>query len=91
MNARRPSPAKRSRADDGDPVLPPVPARRRVLVLGLAVATALTIAWALIYRPGDPKRDLPRTPRPAAAASGVGDKAMVTLVPASRPLRQTGR
>jgi hypothetical protein len=61
--------------------------RRRMLVLLLAVATALAIVLLLLLRPGDPKRDALRaarkTPAPAAsgAASGVGGKAEVMLLP----------
>jgi hypothetical protein len=66
---------------------PPLPLRRRALVLLLAVATALTIVLLLLLRPGDPKRDALRAARanaaPAAsgAASGIGGKAEVMLLP----------
>jgi hypothetical protein len=71
--------------------LPRTPLRRRVLVAALAIATALTIAWSLIYRPGDAKRGLPfaapaSAPAAASAASAVGGKATVVLIPAP-PMR----
>ncbi len=65
-------------------------ARRRALVLLLAVATAMTVVWMLLARPGDPKRDALRAAREraaaaasAAAASGVGGKADVILLPSA--------
>jgi hypothetical protein len=68
------------RSDDDDD-LPRPPLRRRLLVLLLAVVTAVTIVLLLIYRPGDPKRSL-RTVKPVAeAASSVGGKADVMLLP----------
>ncbi len=66
---------------------PPLPLRRRVLVLLLAVTTALTIVAMLLLRPGDPKHEALRAarerPAPAASgtASGVGGKAEVMLLP----------
>jgi hypothetical protein len=66
---------------------PRLPARRRALMLLLAVATTLTIVLMLVYRPGDPKRDAlraareKRAPAASAAASGVGGKAEVMLLP----------
>lgn len=66
---------------------PAMPLLRRMLVLLLAVATAATIVLMLIYRPGDPKHDALRAarekPAPAIAdaASGVGGKADVMLLP----------
>jgi hypothetical protein len=63
--------------------LPPAPLRRRLLVPLLAVATAVVIFLMLIYRPGDPKRGM-RAVRPAAeAASAVGGKADVMLLPSA--------
>jgi cytosine/adenosine deaminase-related metal-dependent hydrolase len=68
---------------------PPMPLRRRVLVLLLAVATALVIVSMLLLRPGDPKHEALRAARekPAqaagGAASGVGGKADVLLLPPS--------
>lgn len=68
---------------------PPLPLRRRLLVLLLAVATALTIVLMLLFRPGDPKHDAIRAARekpmqPASgAASGVGGKAEVMLLPSA--------
>ncbi len=71
---------KRSDADD----YPRPPLRRRLLVLLLAVATAVVILLMLIYRPGDAKRGMPLAVREAspAAASAVGGKADVLLLPA---------
>jgi hypothetical protein len=66
---------------------PPMSARQRALVLLLAVVTALTIVLLLLYRPGDPKHEALRAARekaakaPPVAASGVGGKADVLLVP----------
>ncbi len=66
---------------------PPLPLRRRALVLLLAVATALAIVAMLLLRPGDPKHEALRAARerPAQAASGaaavVGGKAEVLLLP----------
>jgi hypothetical protein len=68
--------------------LPAMPLWRRVLIFMLAVATAATIVWLLLNRPGDPKRDMPRVVRePAPCATGqardcVGGK--VIVVPASQ-------
>lgn len=64
---------------------PRPPLRRRLLVLLLAVVTAAVIVLMLIYRPGDPKRGMPRaaSDAPAPAASAVGGKAEVLLLPAS--------
>lgn len=72
---------------------PRTPLRRRMLVLLLAVATALAIVLLLLLRPGDPKRDALRAAReresqraaPAAsgAASAVGGKAEVMLLPSA--------
>jgi hypothetical protein len=57
-------------------------------VLLLVVATASAIVLMLLFRPGDPKHDALRAARasvaPAAAssaASGVGGKADVMLLP----------
>lgn len=71
-------------------VYPPMPLRRRVLMLLLAVTTALVIVLMLLLRPGDPKHEALRAARekPAqaataasGAASGVGGKAEVMLLP----------
>jgi hypothetical protein len=69
---------------------PRVPLRRRLLVLLLAVATALGIVLLLLTRPGDPKRDALRAARASAAsaaatdaASAVGGKAEVMLLPSA--------
>jgi hypothetical protein len=73
--------------------LPAMPLRRRVLIFVLAVATAATIVWLLLNRPGDPKRDMPRVVRervPCAAGQSrdcVGGKADVIVVPASAASR----
>lgn len=70
----------KNEADD----YPRPPLRRRLLVLLLAVVMATVIVLALIYRPGDPKRGVPRAARdaPAAPASAVGGKTEVMLLPA---------
>jgi hypothetical protein len=69
---------------------PPMPLRRRLLVLLLAVTTALAIVAMLLLRPGDPKHEALRAARDkpvqaATAASGaasrVGGKAEVMLLP----------
>lgn len=65
----------------------PMPLRRRLLVLLLAVTTALTIVLLLIYRPGDPKRNAVRARPAPEAASGVGGKVDVMVLPASAPPR----
>jgi hypothetical protein len=76
-----------------DDQYPPMPLRRRILVLLLAVVTAATIVLMLIYRPGDPKHDALRAarekPAPAIAdaASGVGGKADVMLLPSGAASR----
>ena len=78
--------------DGDDDDYPRLPARRRALILLLAVVTALTIVWMLLYRPGDPKRDALRAareqPAPAAsaAASAVGGKSEVMLLPSGPSL-----
>jgi hypothetical protein len=62
---------------------PRAPLRRRLLVLVLAVATALAVVALMLERPGDPKRGLPRAVPPCERAPGggcVGDKADVMLV-----------
>lgn len=75
---------------------PPLPVRRRLLVVLLTVATTLTLWFMLIYRPGDSKRDQPRQqPAPAECSQGrssgcVGGKADIIIVapgavPASAP------
>lgn len=69
------------RGDDTD--LPSPPLRRRLLVLALAAVTAAAIVSMLIYRPGDPKRGAPVARPAAAAASGVGGKADVMLLPSA--------
>jgi hypothetical protein len=69
---------------------PRPPLRRRLLVLLLAVATASTIVWLLLTRPGDPKHEALRAARERSAqaasaassdAPGVGGKAEVMLLP----------
>ena len=63
---------------------PRPPLRRRLLALLLAAVTAVVIVLMLIYRPGDPKRDMPRAAGDASAPapSAVGGKAEVMLLPA---------
>jgi hypothetical protein len=80
---------------DGDYPRPPL--RRRALVLLLAVATASTIVWLLLTRPGDPKHEALRAARERSAqaeraassansaAPGVGGKAEVMLLPSPAP------
>lgn len=60
--------------------------RRRLLVALLAVATAVTIGWLLLYRPGGVKPQ--RLPKPDTAAcqpgqqdACVGGRALVISVP----------
>lgn len=66
---------------------PPMPLRRRLLVLLLAATTALVIVLMLLLRPGDPKHEALRAARErpvqaaSSAASGVGGKAEVLLLP----------
>jgi len=66
---------------------PRMPVRRRALILLLAMVTAMTIVLLLLYRPGDPKRDAVIAAHQRAAeaakgaASGVGGKADVMLLP----------
>ncbi len=70
-------------------------ARRRLLVALLAVGTACTIAWLLIYRPGGVKRVAPPPPPDVArCAAGqqegcVGGRAAVIVVP--QPATLDGR
>jgi hypothetical protein len=77
---------RKPRTDDD---LPALPLRRRILIVVLAVATAVTIVLLLLNRPGDPKRGMTRVvrePPPCTAAQSrdcVGGKADVTVVPAS--------
>lgn len=58
----------------------PLPVRRRLLIVLLAVATALTVAWLLLERPGAPP-----LPKPAAGGVQVGGKSEVFVVPAPSP------
>jgi hypothetical protein len=73
--------------------LPALPLRRRLLIVALAVVTAVTIVLLLLSRPGDPKRGMPRAvpevPRcgPGQARDCVGGKADVIVVPASAASR----
>lgn len=68
------------------------PLLRRLLVLLLAVATASTIVWLLLTRPGDPKHEALRAARERSSqaasaarsgAPGVGGKAEVMLLPSA--------
>ena len=74
--------------------LPRTSWRRRVLVLLLAVATAVSIFMTLILKPGDPKHPLPEVPtgpqrcKPGQTKDCVGGKAEVILVPASASLQR---
>lgn len=77
-----------------DPYLVPS-TRRRVLVALMAVATAITIGWLILYRPGAPPRKvLPPPPPPpdvARCAPGqqvgcVGGRAWV-IAPAASAVR----
>ncbi len=64
-------------------------ARRRLLVLLLAVATAMTIGWLMLYRPGGVKPSGPPLPADAARCQAgqqdgcVGGRALVISPPAS--------
>lgn len=69
----------------------PLPRRRRVLIAGLAVATALTLILMMLERVGAPP--LARPPpepdttrcAPGQSTGCVGGRADVILVPAQRP------
>lgn len=69
----------------------PVSGRRRVLIVLLAVATAVTVMWLLLERPGAvfPARPAATAPRPCADGQGsgcVGGKMEVLrAVPAPAP------
>jgi type II secretory pathway component PulM len=79
-------------AEEAPREYPRPPLRRRLLVLLLAVATALAIVWLLLARPGDPKHEALRAARERSAqaasaarsdAPGVGGKAEVMLLPSA--------
>jgi hypothetical protein len=69
----------------------PLSTRRRVLILLLAVSTAITVALTLLYPPGGVQRKRAPAPRPADCSAGqdagcVGGKADVIVVaPAAVP------
>jgi hypothetical protein len=73
--------------EDAPHEYPRPPLLRRLLVLLLAVVTASAIVWLLLTRPGDPKHEALRAMRErpvqasVGAASGVGGKADVMLLP----------
>lgn len=52
----------------------PISPRRRVLIVLLAVATAVTVMWMLLERPGAvmPPRPAAPTPRPCLDGQGIG-------------------
>jgi hypothetical protein len=66
----------------------PVNNRRRLLIALLAVATALTVVWSLLERPGGVQwKPRPPAPDKARCAEGqtadcVGGKADVIMLPA---------
>jgi hypothetical protein len=72
---------------------PPLPARRRLLIVLLALAATATLWYALIYRPGDTKRGrapAPPADRPVCAegrsAGCVGGTAeVITVAPPAAP------
>jgi hypothetical protein len=76
-----------------DDELPALPLRRRILIIVLAIVTAVTIVLLLLERPGDPKRGLPRAAVEVPPCSAgqvrdcVGGKADVIVVPASAASR----
>jgi hypothetical protein len=69
----------------------PLSTRRRVLILLLAVSTAIAVALTLLYPPGGAQRKRPPAPRPADCSPGqdagcVGGKAdVIVVVPAASP------
>jgi hypothetical protein len=64
----------------------PLPRRRRLLIVLLALATAVTVAWMLLAQPGRQPRPRPDSPACAHAAQGgcIGGKVDVL-----RPLTAT--
>ena len=64
-------------------------ARRRLMLMVLAVAMAITIGWLLLYRPGGVKPTPPPPPADSARCQAgqqdgcVGGRALVITVPAS--------
>lgn len=73
------------------PRFPRLPGRRRLMILLLAVATAITIVLTLIYPPGGVKRTRPGGPPMCAQGMTeecVGGKAMVIVpAPAASPAK----
>jgi hypothetical protein len=74
-----------TRHDDG---YQPTSARRRLLILLLAVATALVIAWALLTRPGHVPQPRPNAPpcKQGQTLSCVGGQIDVIVVPRTEPM-----
>lgn len=69
----------------------PITRRRRLLIVVLALGTAITVLLSLIYRPGSVKPPPPPPNPDAARCSGgqsdncVGGTADVIMLPASKP------
>ncbi len=77
----------RSRSNDD---YPRPTARRRLLIAGLAVSTAITVGWLLLERPGAPGLKRPIAADAARCAPGqdsrcLGGKAEVIVPPAPPP------
>lgn len=82
---------KKSEPEALIPEFPRMPWRRRLLGVGLAVATAWTIVLTLLSPPGGVKRHRPPPPPDAArcengqTAACVGGMAGVIVMPAAAP------
>ncbi len=65
----------------------PLPGRRRLLILLLAIATAVTIFWLLLYRPGGVRatrvRLLPTLCTPGQTTGCIGGQSDVIALPAA--------
>jgi hypothetical protein len=77
-----------------DDRFPSLPGRRRALIALLAVGTAVTIFWLLIYRPGGLHPRHPRTPLDDCAPGQIdhcvgGLSQVITLPPAVEPPAST--
>ncbi len=63
----------------------PLSGRRRLLILLLAIATAVTIFWLLLYRPGGVKatrvRVLPAVCAPGQTTGCIGGQSDVIVLP----------
>lgn len=74
---------------DRDPQFPKLPVRRRMLILLLAVATAITVVLTLLYPRGGVQRTRPAVLEPVRCAAGqdadcLGGTARV-IVPDAAP------